>query len=312
MDVPGWLKPTSDCQLFIGLSASQATVLLSAKGKSIDRIVIPEQTASACFEPLQQLLVQHKFKRPDVTLVLADDCYQQAELDKPAVPDEEVAAALQWSVKELISIEPDNMQLDYYDMATAGTRKQVMVIAAEREWLKDWGHMLVSKLRGQLQQVLVEELSLLNLFSEDEVPTVLLWQKPGREVRLLLIHKQQLYLSRSLRGSANLENMASEILPSVIDSLSLEVQRALDYFESNLRQPPVKLVKLAVPEACRQLVQQHMSANLAVAVAPLDEETLADFNPTEDVAVLPLLAARMGQMTTAQSELEATEVEPTL
>lgn len=310
MDVTGWFKPKSDCQLFIGLSASQATVLLFAQDSCVERIVIPEQTADGCLEPLQSLLAQHKFKHPEVTIVLADDCYQQAELDKPSVPDEEVAAALQWSVKELISIEPDNMQLDYYDMASATSRKQVMVIAAERKWLTDWGYTIVNQLRGQLRQVLVEELSLLNLFAEDDVPTVLLWQKPGREVRLLLVYKQQLYLSRSLRGSANLENMASELLPSIIDSLSLEVQRALDYFESNLRQPPVKIVQLAVPEACRQLVQQQMAANLAVTVEPLTSKTLMSYNPAEDIDVLPMLAAKAGSVVSTENEQK--EVEPTL
>lgn len=307
MDVTGWFKPKSDCQLFIGLCASQATVLLVAQDRCVERIVIPEQTAEGCLEPLQQLLAQHKFKRPNVTLVLADDCYQQAELDKPSVPDEEVAAALQWSVKELISIEPDNMQLDYYDMASATSRKQVMVIAAERKWLTDWGYTIANQLRGELHQVLVEELSLLNLFTEDEVPTVMLWQKPGREVRLLLVHKQQLYLSRSLRGSANLENMASELLPSIIDSLSLEVQRALDYFESNLRQPPVKIIKLAVPEACRQLVQQQMAANLAVEVEPLTSMALDDFNPAEDIEVLPMLAAKAGNLVVREPEPQEVE-----
>ncbi|GGA82822.1 MSHA biogenesis protein MshI [Neiella marina] len=293
MDVSRWFKSGLDCQLLIGLSAAQTTVLLFKDEQCLEQIVIPERLASACFDALHALLNQHNLKHPAVTLVLADDCYQHAELDKPSVPDEEVAAALQWSVKELISIEPDNMQLDYYDVASTGSRQQVRVIAAERQWLSDWGHMVVSQLRGELHKVLIEELCLLNLFDEADVPTMLLWQKQGGEVQLLLVHKQHLYLSRSLRGSANLESMASELLPSIIDSLSLEVQRALDYFESNLRQPPVKIVKLALPEAVRQLVQMQMQANLAVDVEPLETQAISGFSSPDDIAVLPILAARV-------------------
>ncbi|MBD1391080.1 hypothetical protein IC617_16755 [Neiella sp. HB171785] len=293
MDVSRWFKSGLDCQLLIGLSAAQTTVLLFKNDDCLEQIVIPERTAAACFDALQDLLNQHQFKHPATTLILADDCYQQAELDKPSVPDEEVAAALQWSVKELISIEPDNMQLDYYDVASSSGRQQVKVVAAERQWLAEWGHMIVSQLRGELHKVLVEELCLLNLFHQADVPIMLLWQKPGREAQLLLVHKQHLYLSRSLRGSANLESMASELLPSIIDSLSLEVQRALDYFESNLRQPPVRTVKLALPEAVRQLVQMQMQANLAVEVEPLDTHEVAGFGSADDMAVLPMLAARI-------------------
>ena len=302
MDVTTWFKKNhSDAQLVIGLTASRCRALLFQNSNYLGQVVVEVNLAEDAFEPLARLLQQYEIKRAIITIVLADDCYQQAEIEKPNVPDSEVSAALQWKLKDFISIEPANMVLDYYDLPS---QKQIMAVAADKKWLTSWGHMVHQRLKGTLKHVLIEEHAILNFIDSKDAPILLLWQRPGKELRILLVYKQQLFLSRNLRGTANLENLATELLPSVIDNVSLEIQRALDYFESNLRQPSVRHIKLAVTESCRQLIQQQIINNLALEVESLEPELVRQLPDITDMSMMPLAAACMGNSHSSETQGE--------
>ncbi|MFB1036942.1 MAG: hypothetical protein QMC38_16535 [Sinobacterium sp.] len=62
-----------------------------------------------------------------------------------------------------------------------------------------------------------------------------------------IVKRKQLFFSRRLRGYENLANFSPEELKmGIVDNLSLEIQRSMDYFESQLRQAPVKKVYISL------------------------------------------------------------------
>lgn len=77
---------------------------------------------------------------------------------------------------------------------------------------------------------------------------------------------------RRLRGY---QQLASQSLdshgPELVDGLAVELQRSMDYFELQLRQPPVKRVVLALPVDEPALLAEMLARNLTVPVQLLDE-----------------------------------------
>lgn len=287
-----FFNKASDCQLIINLKPNQVSAVLIQSKLFLAQLHLAEAQPQSCLDSLQAFLQQHGCTRPEVTIVLSEGCYQQAQLDKPAaVPDEEMVAALQWSVKELINIPPENMQLDYYDMPTIGVAKRITVIAAEKSWLQEWINFCVSKLKGAVKTVQVEELALINLLPDENNPTLLLWQRPNEDIDLLVVYQHALYFSRRLRGTATLNQTQGELLAGMVDQISLEVQRALDYFESNLRQPPVRTVQMLLDGEQKKIVQELMTANLSIPVEQLLPKQQQQMNFPAEISHFPLLGA---------------------
>lgn len=287
------LNSSTDGQLIVQLSAHQLSALLIKANKFVGQVTLEENSPEASLAPLQALMQEHSCRKPEVTIVLDESCYQQTQIDKPSVPDTEVRAALPWAVKDLIAIAPENMQVDYFDMPDTSSAKRITAVATEKKWLSDWVNFFSEQLKGEVKSVQVEELAVLNLLQHEEVPVLLLWQKPNKEAEVLLVHQQALYLSRNLRGTSGLDHMRGELLAGVVDNISLEVQRALDYFESNLRQPPVRKIYLMLESESIGLIRELMAANLAAEVQVFEHPQQDVMKLPDHITSLPLLGAML-------------------
>ncbi|MCI2282829.1 hypothetical protein L3081_04690 [Colwellia sp. MSW7] len=59
-------------------------------------------------------------------IVLNGQQSQIVQVDKPSIPAAEINSALKWQVKDLVSISPENMVLDYFDgPVLAGGKKKL-------------------------------------------------------------------------------------------------------------------------------------------------------------------------------------------
>ena len=76
---------------------------------------------------------------------------------------------------------------------------------------------------------------------------VTLTQEAGEEIILNIVKDGHLYISRRLKGFENLAAFsAEELRMGVLDGLCIQIQRSMDFFESQLRQPPVRKVVLHI------------------------------------------------------------------
>ncbi|MCM2678576.1 pilus assembly protein PilM [Echinimonas agarilytica] len=289
------MKPRTDGDLIVGLAANQLTAMLFKSGKFVEQLVIPESSPANCLAPMKEMLENHGCSKPAVSLVLSEERYQQTQIDKPTVPASEVAAALVWSVKDLINIPADNIQLDYYDMPKVGGSDRVTVVAAEKKWLKEWVSFFEVDLKGSVNGIQIEELSILNLLNDEAVPVLMLWQKPEQELQILVVFQKKLYLSRGLRGTAGLSRLAAEMMVDLVDNVSLEIQRAIDYFESNLRQPPVRKVMLAIGGANQHIVRERIGSNLGVDVQFFSHAGAIEMQAPTASNLLPLIGILFDQ-----------------
>ncbi len=204
-------------------------------------------------------------------LILPVSYYQIVQIDKPNVPDEEIVAALKWQVKDLVPYSPENMILDYFDgPKLAGGMSKLNVVCAEKAQLKE---LVEAVSKGGLSPTMIstEEFAFASLLPKQDDACLLLCQQPNEEVIILIIKQGQLHFYRRLRGFVQLAQLSEhELNLGSIDNLSLEIQRSTDYFERQLKQTPIKTIKLILSTSKESYLAEKLAGNTHIPVSLLD------------------------------------------
>lgn len=207
-------------------------------------------------------------------LVLSADFYQVVQIDKPGLNDEELMQALPWQVKDLVSIAAEDILADYIDLP-AGSNQQtkINVVVASLSWLKQLTSMIDS-LGLSVQSIQPEEWLAMQLLTTTSTATMLVIHQPGQELLIQIVRDGQLYFSRRARGFERLHlSTETELASGLLDRLQLELQRSMDYFESQLKQAPVRELRLLLTQA--DLIATLLQQSGFSRVAPLPALPLA-------------------------------------
>lgn len=204
-------------------------------------------------------------------LVLAASMYQIVQVEKPKVPDEEVNSALKWQIKDLVNFAPENMIVDYFDAPTImGSSEKINVVCASLTELKS----IVEQLSDDdfsIKSITTEEFAFASLVPIVDDASLLVCQQPGEEIVLIIVKEGKIYFHRRLRGFTQIAMRSEEELSmSVIDSLSLELQRSTDYFERQLKQAPIKNIKIILPMDTESFVARKLAENTNIPVNLLE------------------------------------------
>lgn len=113
----------------IGVALRQQSISYFVRKANSNKGEVVENKANSILGSLKHLLKAQSLSG-QCHLVLANAHSQIVQVDKPNVPDAEITAALKWQIKDLVSIAPENMILDYFDGPTlAGGMKKLMSFA---------------------------------------------------------------------------------------------------------------------------------------------------------------------------------------
>jgi len=200
-------------------------------------------------------------------LVLSSKHSQIVQVDAPNVPEEELVEALKWQVKDLVTIEPEQMALDYYDgPELAGGNKKLNVVVADKALLAPIVHTLVNE-HFKPESITIEEFAFARLVEPSDDAVLLLCQQPNEEMLMLIVKNGQLFFQRRLRGMAEIgKRNEEELMMGTIDSLSLEIQRSSDYFERQLKQAPIRRIEVLVPIEKEAFLARKLAENSNVPV----------------------------------------------
>jgi MSHA biogenesis protein MshI len=204
-------------------------------------------------------------------IVLSEAQSQIVQVDKPNLPENEIIAALKWLIKDLVTIAPDNMIVDYFDVPLlAGRQEKLNVVCAPANELKKL--VEVTEQNGlKIRHITTQEFAFANLLPTQNDAVLLVCQQPNEEIVLIIIKNQQLYFHRRLRGFANIATKsADELSFSIIDDISLEIQRSTDYFERQLKQAPIRAIQVLLPMKLENLVVDKLAENSSVPVSLLE------------------------------------------
>jgi MSHA biogenesis protein MshI len=216
--------------------------------------------------------------------------YQLLQLDRPAVEDAELNQALQWAVKEQL-FSDDELVIDYFDppAAVSNLKKLNVVAISKRDVLEVRNGVLKAGLA--LNIIGIEELATCNLLVSSDDAIITLKQEGGGQLSLNIVKRNELFFSRRLRGYENLANFSPEELKmGVVDNLSLEIQRSMDYFESQLRQAPIKKVYISLDTTHQDALAEFIKEVIFVSV----EKFIPNVTKNTDMPIAPSSLASLG------------------
>ncbi|MGB2742182.1 MAG: hypothetical protein WBC60_16695 [Cognaticolwellia sp.] len=250
----------------IGVALRQHSISYFIKKPNENQCEIIDNKAYSIVQSLKHLM--HTQSLSGIChLVLSNAHSQIVQVDKPNVPDSEINAALKWQIKDLVSIAPENMVLDYFDGPTlAGGHEKVNVVCVAKNDLIEF----ITSLNDDdlsIESITTEEFAFASLLPIQQDATLLVCQQPNEEINLLIVKNGQLFFSRRLRGFSQIANKSEdELAMSVIDALSLEIQRSTDYFERQLKQAPIKTIEILLPVKTEAFLARKLAENTNVEV----------------------------------------------
>ncbi|WP_341502852.1 hypothetical protein [Gallaecimonas sp. GXIMD4217] len=206
-------------------------------------------------------------EKASLHLVLPHSQLHHLSLDKPQAEGQALRDALFWQVKDSLPLPAQDIQMDHYEppVQPMGSSR-VNVVCASRSLLGALASAL-SQGQRQIQSIGCEELTIARLLPAGDRPQLLLLRNPEQEVLLAVYGQGRLLFSRWLQGYGDLAELEDEELDYVAERLSLDIQRSLDYVESQLRQPPCQSIQLALREDDQGL-SRRIGRNFAIPVAP--------------------------------------------
>lgn len=219
-------------------------------------------------ELVEDLIVKHSLRDAECCIILPPNRYQLLQIDKPNIPEEELAASLSWHIKDLVTLPQEELVADYFHVPVkipAQGEKLNVVITSRKTILPLIDVFTENKV--ELNGIVPEELVMRNIIGNQETASLLLSQQKNEETALQIVKKDQIYFARKLRGFNRIhEYTAQELSDGLTDSLSLEIQRSMDYFESQLKQAPIKNIQLALPSQHQQLIAEQIAQHFPTEV----------------------------------------------
>ena len=188
---------------------------------------------------LSRWVSRERLRRCPTVLTLAPGTYHLTKMERPAVPPEELAAAVRWRVREALDYPLEEAVTDVFEVPAqggAGRPPLVYVVAARAAPLREM--VALARAAGlRPWKIDVAELALRNLVEWDEAgaeTVAAVYLMPDRGI-IQITRGDVLYLSRNLEYG--LEALARADLH---ERVALELQRTMDYYDSHFGAAPVK------------------------------------------------------------------------
>ncbi|HKK14214.1 MAG TPA: hypothetical protein VKA14_06085 [Gammaproteobacteria bacterium] len=233
-------------------------------------------------QALRRLVRSQGLGRRACSAVMDLGSYQLLLVEAPDVPPAELRAAMRWRIRDLIDFHVDDAVIDVFDApptGAGGAQRQLYVVVARANVVREQVE-LYQRAGADLQIVDVPELALRNvagLLPEDDTGVAMLYFNAGRGL-ITLTRRSTLYLARTLDvGWEQLGDGADpEHAGQLLDTLALEVQRSLDYYDRHFQQAPVNTLVIAPgPQPAPRMVG-HLQQSLGMNVRELDSGVLLE------------------------------------
>lgn len=269
-----------------------AWALRAPAGEEADRAGFEPCTPAGRQETLTRLVEQKHLDNAQVSAVLPIEQYQVFQVERPSVDDSELVDAVRWKLKDMLDYRIEDAVFDVFPFPVDGAKgvtELINVVSARKTLITD-----IAKLTERagliLNRVDIADLALRNLAAPLDpegrgVALVFLRQNMGQ---MVLCKGPVLYLSRRLDISeSGLIDFALQ--EPTVQGLALELQRSLDYYESQMGQvPPRSVYVLTRPDGPNVL--NLLSGNIAGAVLPYELGGEYDFRSVLALAGLQTVA----------------------
>jgi MSHA biogenesis protein MshI len=283
-------SPTSQGSVAVAFSPAGFGVV------KVDNPMAERPKLSACdFVPQSDGLARHMgrlaIKKAWHTGVIAGSDYRLLQLDAPQVPTDEMDAAVRWRIKDFIEFPLDQAQVDSFPIPGRTEQdpvRSVYATVAKKEVVKNY----LKQMQGagmHPTRINIRELALRNLtrFMPENEKGLALLHLDDKSGSISIFRDGLLYLTRQIDlGSTQMnaalpESMESDLpqeLRDQLDAIVLELQRSLDFYESQYAKPPVAgVVVTPLAHPVPQLIP-YLTANLGVTARAFDLSSVCEVN----------------------------------
>ena len=278
-----WLKQKSDQSRCIGveLHNGQAFAVLRDTTGVIQSF--QPEAGEQGIEALNRWLDQHQLHNLAVTISLDQRDYELHLVEAPNVPDEELSDALCFRLKDMVTQPIESKALQAFRLpqdAYRGRMDMAFAAVIDRsciEQLVKWAQQQ----QLYLSEITIPELSILQLVAAMEPETsVGVLRLDNKEGVFYLFQQGGLYMTRAIGvGTDDLglsdahEGELTLETDSRLENLALEVQRSMDYFESQLGMGSVGQIWAMVPDDIEMdtvLPELEQAVNTPIRTLALD------------------------------------------
>lgn len=245
---------------------------------------------------LARLLERNAAGARATTSLLAGGEYNLLLIEAPEVPAEELREAVRWRVGDLVDFSLDEAVIDiFHTPPMKGGRTNMVYAVVARESAVRRVIDEVEHATRALDCVDIPEMAARNLAAQlpEDVAGVAVLALDDNSGLVTITRQGELFLSRRFDGGAArlLDGGRQRIEPStegIVDAIVIEIQRSLDYYESQFAQPPIRNLVVAPLGAPLEGFEDYLGSQLGIAVRTLDLTTLIECaEPLE-----PTVAAR--------------------
>ena len=209
--------------------------------------------------PLRDFVERHGLRGRACRVVIASDGYSLRLVERPAnVPDEDLSEATRWLVKDLVEFDVDDAEiaiLTLPDDSRRGRTPHMFVIAARGDFVSDAsraiqgaglrpiGFEVVETAMVSLAQQMPEIVSGSAMLRMDEKASVLTIAQDGDLHLARNLHVDLDAIDHAAQLAVAGDATAPEVMEGV-DPLLLDIQRSLDYYESEYGLAPASRLAL--------------------------------------------------------------------
>jgi len=240
-----------------------------------------ESAPQAQAELLRRTVTEQGLDGMSVNLLLHPSAYQMFLLESPEVPAEELRDAMRWRVKDLISEPLDDVVVDCFVLpedAYRGRTRMVYCVVLRKTRMNEFAE-LVRYAGLRLASIDITEMAFRNLglLAGAEATNLALLRLRTSEGLISVQNGVDLYMARRIEnGLAHADQDRA--------SMSLEIQRSLDYYESQLGKGYISRLMLLPMKQDGERTHQALSSGLAVNLQRLDLRELFPGQPAADLA----------------------------
>ena len=209
------------------------------------------------------------------SITLAKNYYQLMLIESPDVPDEELSSAIKWKAPELTSQPVEEVVIDAFRLPEDAYRGRMDMSYAAISQKADIQKLvnIVESSSAELGNICINEIALASMFNWlpafDGVDlAVVQMEKSGG--MLCLLESGNLYLCRTLDGHFSESEIEEGFIQNVenTDRLGLDIQRSLDYYESQLGKSGVEMGFILVDNEKGLELSDLLNERLPVALLP--------------------------------------------
>ncbi|MBU2099354.1 MAG: hypothetical protein KKD00_11375 [Gammaproteobacteria bacterium] len=264
----------------IGLSVNESRILLAHVTRGHDELMLekclrqPLDKTGAVRETLARLVDEHGLAQAACNCVLSPGDYNIYLVEAPQVEADEISSAVRWKIKDLLDMPVDEAVIDVFPLpedAFQGRNKMLYAVAASRPRIEQL-IATVNRAGLELNAIDIPEMAMRNIsnqFLDDHNGLAFISLKQSGST-LNISRNGQLYLTRRINTPVGSDALLQNDWDMLRDRLVLEIQRSLDYAESQMGLAPVRQIMIAPREKDTESMMNALADGLANPVGMVD------------------------------------------